>query len=149
MVLETSRARPFVPARATAHGRRADVMKYQFGPALADAVRVGGLTARTLAQSAHVSPAVVSAALHGREVQMATALRIARAVSQAPVVPELQQWHRGLAAYVGNAPCSAMVQPRPSAGHPTARRPDAAGACEERGGSEAPRPALPAGGLRV
>lgn len=69
-------------------------MKYRFGPAFSDAVRVRGLTATRLAQLAHVSTATAAAALQGRELQIATALRLARAVSEAPVVPALEQWVR-------------------------------------------------------
>lgn len=69
-------------------------MKYQFGPAFLDAVRVRGLTATKLAELAHVSTATAAAALHGREVQIGTALRLARAVAETPVVPALEQWVR-------------------------------------------------------
>jgi plasmid maintenance system antidote protein VapI len=70
-------------------------MKYRFGEGFSEAVRVRGLSAQRLAQLAHVSPATVSAALHGRDVQVTTALRIARAVTDAPVIPLLEQWSDG------------------------------------------------------
>lgn len=69
-------------------------MKYQFGPAFSDAVRIRGLTVTRLAQVAHVSTATAAAALQGKELQIATALRLARAVSETPVVPALEQWVR-------------------------------------------------------
>jgi predicted transcriptional regulator len=71
-------------------------VKYRFGADFATAVRVRGLTARRLAELASVSPATVGAALGGREVQIATALRIARAVTEVPVIKELDQWGYGL-----------------------------------------------------
>ena len=75
-------------------------MRYQFGPSFADAVRIRGLTATRLAELANVSTATAAAALHGKELQMATALRLARAVTETPVIPALEQWvkddHLGL-----------------------------------------------------
>ena len=73
-------------------------MKYRFSAAFAEAVRVRGLTAVELSRRAQVSPTTASAALHGREVQLSTALRLARAVTEAPVDPALQQWSGGLDA---------------------------------------------------
>ena len=70
-------------------------VKYRFGDQFADAVRVRGLTVSRLAELAGVSPGTVAAALHGREVQIRTALRIAKAVSEAPVVPALEEWADG------------------------------------------------------
>jgi len=67
-------------------------MKYQFGPEFAKAVRIRGLTAQRLAKLASVSPATVGAALHGRAVQIATALRIVRAVTETPVIDGLEEW---------------------------------------------------------
>lgn len=69
-------------------------MKYQFAPAFLEAVRIRGLTATKLAAIAHVSTSTVGAALQGKEVQMATALRLARAVADTPVIPALEQWVR-------------------------------------------------------
>ena len=71
-------------------------MKYRFGPQLATALRVRGLTARAVADAAQVAPATLASALHGREVQMRTALRIARVVADTPVIPELDELSRGL-----------------------------------------------------
>ena len=71
-------------------------MKYRFGAGFLEAVQARGLTIQKLAELAHVSPATASAALHGREVQIATAQRIARAVTQAPIVPGLEEWRAGL-----------------------------------------------------
>ena len=75
--------------------RRMAAMKYRFGEQFAGAVRIRGLTVSQLAERAGVSPGTVAAALHGREVQIRTALRIARAVSEAPVVPALEEWAEG------------------------------------------------------
>lgn len=70
-------------------------MKYRFGEQFADAVRIRGLTVSGLAELAGVSPGTAAAALHGRDVQIRTALRIAKAVSEAPVVPALEEWGVG------------------------------------------------------
>lgn len=67
-------------------------MKYRFGEGFAEAVRVRGLTVSKLAALAHVSPATASAAVRGNEVQISTALRIARAVNEAPVIDVLERW---------------------------------------------------------
>lgn len=70
---------------------------YRFGADFTQAVKARGLTVQRLAELAGVSPATASAALRGKDVQMASALRIASAVTRAPVVPELEQWGAGLA----------------------------------------------------
>ena len=70
-------------------------MKYRFSEQFADAVRIRGLTVARLAELAGVSPGTVAAALHGRDVQVRTAMRIARAVSETPVVPALEEWSDG------------------------------------------------------
>jgi predicted transcriptional regulator len=67
-------------------------MKYRFGADLAKAVRVRGLTAQRLAELASVSPATIGSALRGREVQIATALQITRALTQVPVIEALSTW---------------------------------------------------------
>lgn len=67
-------------------------MMYVFGREFARALRIRGLSASRVAELARVSPATVGSALHGREVQVATAMRIARAVADAPVIDELEQW---------------------------------------------------------
>jgi predicted transcriptional regulator len=67
-------------------------MMYRFGTGFREAVQVRGLTIHTLAQLAHVSPATAAAALRGRDLQVSTAQRIARAVANAPVVPGMEEW---------------------------------------------------------
>ncbi len=67
-------------------------MMYRFGPGFQQAVQARGLTIHKLAELAHVSPATASAALHGRELYIGTAQRIARAVTLAPIVPGLEEW---------------------------------------------------------
>ncbi len=69
-------------------------MKYRFDPSFAEAVRIRGLTVTKLAELAHVSSSTAAAAIRGRDVQIATALRLARAVMETPVVPALEQWVR-------------------------------------------------------
>jgi predicted transcriptional regulator len=71
-------------------------VKYRFGPALVEAVRVRGLTLQQVASMAEISPSTLSAALAGQSVQMATALRIARAIAAAPVIAELRDLGSGL-----------------------------------------------------
>jgi len=67
-------------------------MKYRFGPDFLRAVRARGLTAQELASLAMVSPATAAAALRGHDVQIATAVRLARAVTAMPVVAALDEW---------------------------------------------------------
>jgi len=67
-------------------------MKYRFDDEFPRALRVRGLTASRVAELAQVAPATVSAAVHGRAVTVTSALRIARAVTSSPVIPELEQW---------------------------------------------------------
>lgn len=67
-------------------------MKYRFSGEFAEAVRVRGLTATQLAQRAGVAPATVAAALRGRDLQIQTAMRIAKAVADAPVIAALETW---------------------------------------------------------
>jgi len=71
-------------------------MTYRFGQGFLEAVRVRGLSAQQLAELASVSPATVSAALHGRDLQLPTAMRIARALMKAPIIPELTAWGQRL-----------------------------------------------------
>lgn len=66
-----------------------------FDEDLLRAIRLRGLTLQEVAARAGISPATVSAAIHGRAVNMRTALRLARAVSSCPVVPELEAWLAG------------------------------------------------------
>jgi len=72
--------------------QRAGAVKYRFSTDFREAVRIRGLTAAKLACLAHVAPATVAAALSGHELRLDTALRIAKAVSDAPVVPALETW---------------------------------------------------------
>jgi transcriptional regulator with XRE-family HTH domain len=65
-----------------------------FDAAFAHAVRIRGLTLTDLAHRAHVSVATASSAVRGRQVNIATALRLARVVGATPVVPELEAWAR-------------------------------------------------------
>lgn len=67
-------------------------MRYRFGAGLRHAFQVRGLDMQRVADEARVSPATVSSAVRGGSLNMATAIRIARVVSQHPVVPELDAW---------------------------------------------------------
>jgi hypothetical protein len=63
-----------------------------FTPAFAYAIRIRGLTLTELARRAHVSLARTSAAAHCRQVNITTALRLAKVVSASPIVAELEEW---------------------------------------------------------
>lgn len=67
-------------------------MRYRFGPAFGHAMRVRGLDLSKVATMADVSPATASSAVRGRSLNLRTAIRLARAVSQCPVLPELEWW---------------------------------------------------------
>jgi predicted transcriptional regulator len=66
--------------------------RVSFTPDLLRAVKLRALTLDELARSARVSPATVSAAVRGKRVNVSTALRISRAVSARPPIPELESW---------------------------------------------------------
>jgi predicted transcriptional regulator len=72
-------------------------MMYRFGEGFSQALRVRGLTIQDVARKAAVSPATVSAAVHGRAVQITSATRIARAVTETKVLSELEVWIDGAA----------------------------------------------------
>ena len=63
-----------------------------FDPEFLHAIHIRGLTIRELAQRARISPATVSAAVHGKPVNVRSALLLAGAVASCPVVKELEQW---------------------------------------------------------
>jgi len=67
-------------------------MRLILGAAFLRDVRARGLTYAELAQRADLDPATVSAAANGASVNMATATRLARAIKEAPIVPELANW---------------------------------------------------------
>jgi hypothetical protein len=71
------------------------VTRVRFNEEFPAAVRVRGLTMTELARLADLSLATVSAAMHGRPVNMASAIRLSRVVAQAPVLPELAAWIGG------------------------------------------------------
>jgi hypothetical protein len=65
-----------------------------FGPAFLQAIRVRGLTLTEVARRAPAAVATVSSAVRGHPVNITTALRLARVVNAAPIVPELETWAR-------------------------------------------------------
>ena len=67
-------------------------MRYRFGPSFQQAVRVRGLDLVRVAELADVAPSTVSSALKGRCLNVATAMRIAKAVAGCEVVHELEVW---------------------------------------------------------
>jgi hypothetical protein len=70
------------------------ISRIVFDAEFAHAVRIRGLTCTELARRSRLALATVSAALDGRPVNVGTALRLSRAVSGCPVVPELETWAR-------------------------------------------------------
>lgn len=67
-------------------------MRYRFGPAFRHALQVRGLDLVRVAEMADVAPSTVSAAVHGRRLNVRTATRIAKAVGTCQVIPELDRW---------------------------------------------------------
>jgi hypothetical protein len=68
-----------------------------FDPEFLHAIHIRGLTIGELAQRARLSPATVSAAVHGKPVNVRSALLLARAVEGCPIVKELEQRAAGRA----------------------------------------------------
>jgi hypothetical protein len=66
--------------------------RYTFDPSFAHAIRIRGLTLTELSHRAGVVLTTTSSAVRCHEVNLTTALRLARAVDAAPVVPELERW---------------------------------------------------------
>lgn len=63
-----------------------------FGAELRYAMQVRALSLTELARRSGVAVATASSAARGRPVNVTTALRIARAVGDRPVIPELLEW---------------------------------------------------------
>lgn len=63
-----------------------------FGPELGYGLHIRGLSLTDVARLAGVAVATASAAVSGRPVNVTTALRVARAVSAQPIIPELVEW---------------------------------------------------------
>ncbi|MHB8490357.1 MAG: hypothetical protein ACYDCS_09315 [Candidatus Dormibacteria bacterium] len=80
--------------RGPGAGRAPTTSRIVFGPAFLQAIRARGLTLTEVAGRAHVVVATVSSAVRGHPVNITTALRLARVVSAAPIVPELETWAR-------------------------------------------------------
>jgi uncharacterized membrane protein YadS len=66
--------------------------RFRFGPEFTRAVQVRGLTLTAVARGAGIALATASAAARGDPVNVATAVKLSRAVAAAPVVPELEAW---------------------------------------------------------
>jgi predicted transcriptional regulator len=67
-------------------------VRYRFGPTFEQAIRVRGLDLTRIAAMANVAPSTVSSAIRGKRLNVSTALRIAKAVAQCEIVPELESW---------------------------------------------------------
>jgi plasmid maintenance system antidote protein VapI len=67
-------------------------MRYRFGPAFAHSLQIRGLDIQRVAEMADVCPGTVSSAVHGRHLNMRTAMRIAKVVAGSPVIAELEEW---------------------------------------------------------
>lgn len=91
------------------------ITRIAFNPDFAQAMRVRALTMTELAHRTGLALGTVSAAVEGRPVNLTTAVRLARAVSAAPVVPELEVW--------GGAPRPAEHRAGSAADGSAARRP--------------------------
>ncbi len=59
------------------------------------AVRIRGLTVGVLAKRAGLSQATASAAVHGKPLNMRSAVQLARALAACPVIEELERWAAG------------------------------------------------------
>jgi plasmid maintenance system antidote protein VapI len=72
-----------------------------FRPEFGDAVRLRGLTLTELAHRAGVCVATASSAVRERQVNLSTALRLAKVVDATPVIRELELWIRAQGADSG------------------------------------------------
>jgi transcriptional regulator with XRE-family HTH domain len=66
--------------------------RFVFDRGLIHAVHLRGLTMGELAKRAELSPATVSAAVHGKPLNIRSAVRLARTLAACPVIDELEQW---------------------------------------------------------
>jgi lambda repressor-like predicted transcriptional regulator len=66
-----------------------------FDPKVLHAIRVRGLTIGELARQSHLSQATVSAAIHGKPLNVRSAVLLARALAVCPVITELDEWATG------------------------------------------------------
>jgi hypothetical protein len=66
--------------------------RLRFGPQFTRAVQVRGLTLTVVARDAGVALATACAAARGDPVNVATAVKLSRAVAANPVLPELDAW---------------------------------------------------------
>jgi hypothetical protein len=63
-----------------------------FDPKVLHAIRVRGLTIGELARHSRLSQATVSAAIHGRPLNVRSAVLLARTLAACPVIGELEEW---------------------------------------------------------
>ena len=68
------------------------ITRIAFNADFAQAIRVRALTLTEIARRTGLALATVSSAVDGRPMNLTTAVRIATAVSAAPVVAELETW---------------------------------------------------------
>jgi lambda repressor-like predicted transcriptional regulator len=59
------------------------------------AIRVRGLTMGELARQSRLSQATVSAAIHGRPLNVRSAVLLAQTLAACPVIKELEDWAAG------------------------------------------------------
>jgi len=63
-----------------------------FDPAVFHPMHVRGLTVAGLARGARLSPATISAAIHGKPLNVRSAVLLARTLASYPVIHELAEW---------------------------------------------------------
>ena len=66
-----------------------------FDPRVLHAIRVRGLTIGELARQSRLSQATVSAAIHGKPLNVRSAVLLARTLAECPVIKELEEWAAG------------------------------------------------------
>jgi transcriptional regulator with XRE-family HTH domain len=79
------------------------ISRVTFNDEFARAVRVRGLTLTEVARLSGVSMATASSAVHGRPVNMRSAVLLSRALAATAAVPELEVWLAGAPAGDGDA----------------------------------------------
>jgi hypothetical protein len=66
--------------------------RFVFDRGLLHAVHPRGLTLGQLAKQAGLSAATVSAAIHGKPLNIRSAVQLARTLAACPVIEELEHW---------------------------------------------------------
>jgi predicted transcriptional regulator len=94
-VRKTMRLVVIVESRDNTVERHAMNTRIVFDREFTHTIRIRGLTMGELAKRAGRSQATASAAVHGKPLNMRSAVQLARALAACPVIEELERWAAG------------------------------------------------------